>query len=130
MSYWDIKRKSQYERDLAGQRLDCFLTITYLYPYAVEPEDLELLNKRETELSNIYKYTGWGFFAGYCTLGALNMVRLRRMPYFRGVVKHGVLSLSGMMGSALLSERMASELWYNKIMIQLADKYNFTPEEV
>ena len=32
--------------------------------------------------------------------------------------------------SAMLSEKVAAELYYNKLLIQLADKYNFTPEEV
>ena len=32
--------------------------------------------------------------------------------------------------SALLAERVASEMYYNKLLIQLSDKYNFTPEEV
>jgi hypothetical protein len=53
-----------------------------------------------------------------------------RTPYFKDVMKHGVLAVSGMFGSALLAERLASEMYYNKILIQMADKYNFTPEEV
>jgi hypothetical protein len=32
--------------------------------------------------------------------------------------------------AALGAERLSSELYYNKLLIQLSDKYNFTPEEV
>jgi hypothetical protein len=53
-----------------------------------------------------------------------------KTPYFKDVMKHGVLGVCGMFGSALLAERLASEMYYNKILIQMADKYNFTPEEV
>ena len=45
-------------------------------------------------------------------------------------MKHSVLALSGTFAVALGSERLASELYYNKLLIQLSDKYNFTPEEV
>ena len=45
-------------------------------------------------------------------------------------MKHSVLALSATFGVALGSERLASELYYNKLLIQLSDKYNFTPEEV
>lgn len=45
-------------------------------------------------------------------------------------MKHSVLALSGTFAVALGAERIASELYYNKLLIQLSDKYNFTPEEV
>ena len=49
---------------------------------------------------------------------------------FSTFMKHSVLALSGTFGVALGAERLASELYYNKLLIQLSDKYNFTPEEV
>ena len=49
---------------------------------------------------------------------------------FRSVVKHSILSVAGTFVAALTAERLASELYYNKLLIQLSDKYNFTPEEV
>jgi hypothetical protein len=52
------------------------------------------------------------------------------MPYFKDVMKHGILCVGGTFASALLAEKIASETYYNKLLIQLADKYNFTPEEV
>lgn len=45
-------------------------------------------------------------------------------------MKHTVLSISGTFVTALGAERLASELYYNRLLIQLSDKYNFTPEEV
>lgn len=56
--------------------------------------------------------------------------RGRGTPYFKNVVKHTVLSSGGAFVSALAAERIASEFYYNKVLIQLSDKYNFTPEEV
>jgi len=53
-----------------------------------------------------------------------------RTPFFRDIFKHSVLCIGGTFISALASERIASELYYNKLLIQLSDKYNFTPEEV
>jgi len=32
--------------------------------------------------------------------------------------------------AARLAEKVAAEYYYNKILISLSDKYNFTPEEV
>ena len=64
--------------------------------------------------------------------GALGyyIFRGRSTPYFRSVIKHSILSVSGAFVTALGTERLASELYYNKVLIQLSDKYNFTPEEV
>ncbi len=58
------------------------------------------------------------------------MLRGRGLPYFRDVMKHTVLCVGGTFASAMLAERLASEMYYNKLLIQLSDKYNFTPEEV
>lgn len=93
--------------------------------------DMETLNKREEELSKIYQYTGRGFFISY-VLGvtAFYALRGRSIPYFRDVAKHTFLAVSGTFVAALSAERLASEMYYNKALIQMADKYNFTPEEV
>ena len=64
---------------------------------------------------------------GVCGYYAL---RGKSTPLFSTFMKHSVLSLSGTFAVALGSERLASELYYNKLLIQLSDKYNFTPEEV
>mmetsp|Transcript_11648 Transcript_11648/g.8507 ORF Transcript_11648/g.8507 Transcript_11648/m.8507 type:complete len:115 (+) Transcript_11648:125-469(+) len=91
---------------------------------------MELLSQRDTELTKIYRYSGRGFFFAYMA-GVLGFYVMRgRTPYFRDVVKHSVLSVSGMFGVALMSEKVAAEMYYNKLLIQLADKYNFKPEEV
>lgn len=93
--------------------------------------DMELLKKREDELSKIYRYSGRGFFFSYIFgVTAFYFMRGRTTPYFKNVVKHTILCLGGTFGSALLAERLASEVYYNKLLISLSDKYNFTPEEV
>jgi hypothetical protein len=40
-----------------------------------------------------------------------------RSPYFKDVVKHTLLGVGGMFGTALVSEKLASELYYNKLLI-------------
>lgn len=91
---------------------------------------MELMGKREQELSKIYRYSGRGFFFTYL-LGAASFYFLKgSTPYFKNVFKHLVLCTSGTFVAAFGAERLASEFYYNKLLIQLADKYNFTPEEV
>ena len=103
----------------------------YLFPNCLDPEDMELMAKRENELSKIYKYTGRGFFFSYLTgVVGYYIFRGRGTPFFKNVMKHTVLSVGGTFLTAMLAERLASELYYNKVLIQLSDKYNFTPEEV
>ena len=117
MSLWDVKKQSAIQRDLAAQRLDCFISVVYLFPNCLDPRDMDLLAKREDELSKIYKYTGRTFFATY-VLGVAGYYFTRgRTPYFKDVAKHSVLSIGGMFGSALLAEKMASEVYYNKLLI-------------
>ena len=45
-------------------------------------------------------------------------------------VKHFILCAAGQFVVSEMSDKLAAELYYNKIMYQLVDKYNFTPEEV
>ncbi len=116
---------------MTAQRLDFFLSVVYLFPNCLDPVDMETLQKRENELSKIYMYSGRGFFASY-VLGvtAFYALRGRSLPFFRDFMKHTFLAVSGTFVSALSAERLASELYYNKALIQMADKYNLTPEEV
>lgn len=80
--------------------------------------DMELLRKREDELSTIYKYAGRGFFFSYIAgVAAYYIFRGRGTPYFRNVVKHSILCVGGTFASALLAEKLASELYYNKLLI-------------
>lgn len=52
------------------------------------------------------------------------------MPYFKDVLTHTILMVGGAFVTARLSEKIAAEFYYNKVLINLADKYNFSPEEV
>lgn len=131
MSFWDLRKQSQYQQEMAAQRLDCFLSVVYLFPNCLDGNDMELLRRREEELSRIYRVAGWGFFGSYVVGAcAYYVMRGRSTPLFKQMVQHTILSVSGTFISALGAERLASELYYNKLLIQLSDKYNFTPEEV
>ena len=91
---------------------------------------MDLLNKREEELTKVFQYGGYGFFGMYGLAAIGNIMMKGRMPYFRSFVKHSILAGTGTFCAALGSEKIAAEMYYNKILIMLADKYNFTPEEV
>lgn len=116
---------------MAAQRLDCFLSVVYLFPNCLDPNDMELLRTREEELTKIYQYTGRGFFLSY-VLGVAGyyVFRGKGTPFFKNVMKHSILAVSGTFITALGAERLASELYYNRLLLSLSDKYNFTPEEV
>ena len=131
MSYWNNRNTSALEKEKASARLDHFLSVLYLYPNCLEVDDVDLLAQREQELSMIYKYAGRGFFFTYY-LGAAGFYGFRKgtMPYFKDVMMHGVLGVTGTFCAANLAEKVAAETYYNRIMIQMADKYNFTAEEV
>jgi hypothetical protein len=75
--------------------------------------------------------SGRGFFCAY-SIGIMSYYGFRRgsMPYMRDVMKHMILGIGGTFLFARGAEKIAAEMYYNKILIQLADKYNFTPEEV
>lgn len=45
MSFWSYKYKGQVEREKAAERLDCFITIAYIFPNALNLEDLDLMVK-------------------------------------------------------------------------------------
>jgi len=128
---WDNRKVSAMEKEKASQRLDCFLSVVYLFPNCLDVKDMELMARRESELSTIYKMSGRGFFTAY-GLGFLGFYALRKgqMPYMRDVAKHLFLGVGGTFVAARLTEKIAAEMYYNSVLISLADKYNFTPEEV
>ena len=43
---------------------------------------------------------------------------------------HSILAGTGTFCAGLAAEKVAAEFYYNKLLISLADKYNFSPEEV
>jgi hypothetical protein len=130
MALWDNRKQGQVSRDMASQRLDCFLSVVYLFPNCLEPRDSDLLAQRDRELTKIYQYGGYSFFAGYAIASVGSIIMKGRMPFFRNVVKHSILAGTGTFCAALGTEKIAAEMYYNRLLIQLADKYNFTPEEV
>lgn len=130
MSLWENRKQGEVAKDLASQRLDCFLSVVYLFPNCLEARDVELLARRDSELTKFYQYGGYTFFGAYA-LAAFGSTLMRgRLPFFRTAMKHTILSFCGTYCTALATEKLAAELYYNRLLIQLADQYNFTPEEV
>jgi hypothetical protein len=78
---------------------------------------MALLGKRENELTKIYQYAGRGFFASYLAGVGTYYFLKGRTPFFRDIAKHSILSVGGMFAAALLAERLASELYYNRLLI-------------
>ena len=52
------------------------------------------------------------------------------MPYFKDLMTNTVLCVGGSFVISRLSEKVAAEFYYNRVLINLSDKYNFSPEEV
>ena len=130
MSIWDNRKSSQVESDKASERLDCFLSVVYLFPTCLEPNDVELLAKRDTELTNFYRYGAWAFLGLYGAASVGSCVMRGRLPFMRQVFQHTILAGTGTICSGLVIEKVAAEMYYNKLLIQMSDKYNFTQEEV
>jgi hypothetical protein len=63
-------------------------------------------------------------------IGFMGAVASRRALFFRDFLKHSVLCVGGSFVSAKLAEKVAAETVYNQVLIDMANKYNFTPEEV
>ena len=78
---------------------------------------MDLLTKREQELSLIYKIAGRGFFCLYIAGFCWSFFLKGNTPYFRDIMKHTILCIGGTFGSALFSERIAAELYYNRLLI-------------
>jgi hypothetical protein len=130
MSVWENRKKTAIELEKSSQRLDCFLSVCYLFPNVLEPKDMEMLAKRETELTKIYRYGGRGFFTAYSLGVAAMCLRRGTLPYFRDMAMHSILCVGGSFCAAYMAEKIASETYYNTVLINMSDKYNFTPEEV
>ena len=115
---WDNKKQSALEREKAAQRLDCFLSILYLYPNCIDVTDMDMLAKREQELEIIFKYSARGFLALY-VVGCLGHYSLRvgSMPFFKDVVMHTILGITGTFVTGYACEKVAAEFYYNQVMI-------------
>ena len=86
--------------------------------------------RRENELTMISKYTTYGVMGLYGLGLAARIFRRGTFPYFSDWVKHAFLFVGSGLGMGLLAEKLSAELVYNKILINLANKYSFTPQEV
>ena len=131
MSLWENRKQSALASEQAATRLDCFLSVVYMFPNCLELDDMEILRKREEDLSKIHKFSGQAFLASYL-IGATYVFAIRRghFPYMKQIVTGAILGTAGTFIAAELSDKLAAELYYNRILMQLVDKYNFTPEEV
>tara|TARA_B110000285_G_scaffold222762_1_gene277343 strand:- start:708 stop:1172 length:465 start_codon:yes stop_codon:yes gene_type:complete len=129
-SIWGNRKQSALAAEKSAQRLDCFLSVVYLFPNCLHAKDVELLAMRDRELTAIYRYGAYGFLGMYTLASMGSIMMKRRLPYFRQAMKHSMLAGAGTFCAGLAAEKVAAEVYYNKLMISLADKYNFTPEEV
>ena len=86
MVTWGNRQASAIETEKASQRLDCFLSVLYLYPNCLEVKDMDILAKREDELQRIYSYTGKAFCTMYFLGCCANFARKGRAPYFKEVI--------------------------------------------
>ena len=79
---------------------------------------MDLLVKRENELTKIYQYVGRGFFASYFVgVSVFYFMRGRGTPFFKDILKHSILGIGGTFLSALVAERIAAEFYYNRVLI-------------
>lgn len=113
MSLWATRKATAMEHEKASQRLDCFLSVCYLFPNCLDPKDMDLMAQRERELTKIYQYSGRGFFCLYGLAFAGLALRRGTTPYFRDVIKHGILNIAGTFVVSKMSEKIASETYYN-----------------
>ena len=102
-----------------------------MFPNCLEVDDMDILAKRENDLTTIKSYTGYSFFFSYL-LGstAYYGIRLGTLPVFKNVMKHSVLGVAGTFCAGMMAEKLAAESYYNVVLMNLVEKYNFTPEEV
>ena len=80
---WKSNERGQVAKEQAAQRLDCFLSVVYLFPNCIDSKDIDLMSQREDELSKIYAFSGRGFFAAYALAGLSSVLMKGRLPYFR-----------------------------------------------
>ena len=79
---------------------------------------MDMLAKREKELSDIFKYSARGFLGLYC-VGVLGFYGIRKgsLPYFKDVVMHSILGITGTFGTGYVCEKVAAEFYYNQVLI-------------
>ena len=88
-----------------------------MFPNCLEPRDVELLAMRDQELTKIYQYSGYSFLGAYALASTFGIIMKGRLPFFRTAFKHFTLAGSGTFCAALAGEKVAAELYYNKVMI-------------
>ena len=79
---------------------------------------MDLLSKRERELTTIRVYSAYGFAALY-TLSVIGHygMRVGAIPYFKDVIMHTVLGVTGTYVAHQSTEKVAAELYYNQVLI-------------
>ena len=82
-SIWGNRKQNHIQKEKSAQRLDCFLSVVYLFPNCLEPRDVELLALRDRELTAIYRYGAYAFFGTYCVSSIGSIFMKGRLPYFR-----------------------------------------------
>ena len=68
-SIWGNRKQSALAAEKSAQRLDCFLSVVYLFPNCLHAKDVELLAMRDRELTAIYRYGAYGFLGMYTLAG-------------------------------------------------------------
>ena len=79
--------------------------------------DMDLLVQREKELTNIYRFGGYSFLGVYSAASIGRILVRKQLPYFKDVVKHTVLAGCGTFCAAASTEKIASEIYYNRLLI-------------
>jgi hypothetical protein len=103
----------------------------YLFPHCLDQNDMELIKSKEKELKVINYYSRTGFIVAYIAgMGGYLLTRGRSGISVKNIMKHSILALSGTFLTAISAERLAKEIYYNNVLIQLSNKYNFTPEDL
>ena len=78
---------------------------------------MDLMALRDKELTNIFKYGGYTFLGGYALTSLGSILMKGRLPFFRTFTKHSILAGCGTYATAMVSEKIAAELYYNKLLI-------------
>ena len=65
----------------------------------------------------LYRAGGYAFFGCYALAALGNTVMKGRLPFFRTAAKHSILAVCGTYCMALATEKIAAELYYNKLLI-------------
>ena len=78
---------------------------------------MDLMAQRDKELTNIFRYGGYSFLGCYGLASIGSILMKGRLPFFRTFTKHSILAGCGTYVSAMLSEKIAAEIFYNKLLI-------------